>query len=274
MSLQIIYDIGIWIYALGLLFFISDCVTRNRTAKRTGTGLLVVAALLQFAVAAMRMTEAGKVSFFTTFDFLLFCSLGVTVISIALAFMKRSEYASLLLGAVGLGVSVLNRVQLTSGYNPLETWDTVKGLLTLHIALASISLTALTVGAVFAGMYLFLHSRLKNKKWSDVIRRLPSLELLDKYSYAALLIGTPVLVLSLGLAIYSVVTEGRWTLLADLKVLSTSIALGIYVFYFVRRRIQRRSGLETARWALIGLAFLVLNFMLNAWSGFHSWSGV
>lgn len=274
MSLQIIYDIGIWIYALGLLFFISDCVTRNRTAKRTGTGLLFVAALLQFAVAAMRMTEAGKVSFFTTFDFLLFCSLSITVISIVLAFMKRSEYASLLLGVIGFGVILLNRVRLAGGYNPLETWDTVKGLVTLHIALASLSLTALTVGAVFAGMYLFLHSRLKNKKWNDVIRRLPSLEMLDKYSYTALLIGTPVLVLSLGLAIYSVVTEGRWTLLADLKVLSTSIALGIYIFYFIRRRIQLRSGLETARWALIGLAFLVLNFMLNAWSEFHSWSGV
>ncbi|KKO51326.1 cytochrome c biogenesis protein CcsA [Paenibacillus sp. DMB20] len=274
MSLNLIYDIGICIYALSLLFYISDCVSRNRAAKRIGTGLLVVAALFQLVAVLQRVIETGMLPVFTSFDFLLLCSFGVTLTSIAITFVKRAEFAALLLSVVGFCVTVLNRLLLTTGYNPLEAWDPVKGLLVFHIALASVSLTALTVGAVFAGMYLFLHSKLKHKKWNDVIRRLPSLEILDKYSYNALLIGTPVLVLSLGLAIFSVATEGRWTLLADLKVLSTSVALGIYVNYFVRRRIQRRSGLETARWALIGLAFIVLNFFLNAWSEFHSWSGV
>lgn len=274
MSLNLIYDTGICIYALSLLFYISDCVSRNRAAKRIGTGLLVVAALFQGAAVGFRIWETETFPVFTSFDFLLLSSFGVTVTSIAVIFTKRAEFAALLMNIVGFCVTLLNRLWLTEGYNPLESWHMVHGMLVLHIALASISFTALTVGAVFAAMYMFLHRKLKHKKWNDIIRRLPSLEILDKYSYVALLIGTPVLIMSLVVAVLSIASEGRWTLLADLKVLSTSVALGVYFYYFVRRQFHHRSGLETARWALIGFVFIVLNFFLNAWSEFHRWSGV
>ncbi|WP_054956395.1 cytochrome c biogenesis protein CcsA [Paenibacillus dakarensis] len=274
MSLNLIYDIGICIYALSLLFFISDCVSRNLAAKRIGTGLLVVAALLQCLAIGTRVGETGTFPVFTSFDFLLLSSFCVTVTSLAVIFMRRAEFAPLLINIIGFCMMLLNRLWLTTGYNTLESWETVQGMLVLHIALASISFTALTVGAVFAGMYMFLHRKLKRKKWNGMIRRLPSLEVLDKYSYAALLLGTPVLIVSLVVAVLSIATEGRWTLLTDLKVLSTALALGVYVYYFVRRQIQKRSGRETAIWALVGFVFIIINFFLNAWSEFHSWSGV
>ncbi|WP_422660150.1 cytochrome c biogenesis protein CcsA [Paenibacillus sp. EC2-1] len=274
MSLNLIYDIGICIYALSLLFFISDCVSRNRAAKRIGTGLLVVAALFQGGAIGLRVAETRTIPVFTSFDFLLMCSFSVTLTSLVVIFMKRTEFAPLLMNTIGFCVMFLNRFWITTGYNTLESWQTVHGMLILHIALASISFTALTVGAVFAAMYMFLHRKLKHKKWNDIVRRLPSLEILDKYSYIALLLGTPVLILSLIVAVLSIATEGRWTLLADLKVLSTTVALGVYIYYFVRRRIQKQSGYDTAIWAIIGFVFIVVNFLLNAWSGFHSWSGV
>lgn len=274
MSLNLIYDIGICIYALSLLFFISDCVSRNRAAKRIGTGLLVVAALFQGGVIGLRVAETRTIPVFTSFDFLLLCSFSVTLTSLVVILMKRTEFAPLLMNTIGFCVMFLNRFWITTGYNTLESWQTVHGMLILHIALASISFTALTVGAVFAAMYMFLHRKLKHKKWNDIVRRLPSLEILDKYSYIALLMGTPVLILSLIVAVLSIATEGRWTLLADLKVLSTTVALGVYIYYFVRRRIQKQSGYDTAIWAIVGFVFIVVNFLLNAWSGFHSWSGV
>ncbi|NMO95293.1 cytochrome c biogenesis protein CcsA [Paenibacillus lemnae] len=277
MPLNLIYDIGIYIYALSLLFYISDCVYRSRTAKRTGAGLLVVAALGQIIVVSMRLFGASALPVLTTFDFLLFCSLSLSITSLVLSFIKRADLAPALLSVAGFSVTVLNRMLLTTEFKPLEMWGmwyTAKGLLVLHITLASISFTSLMVGAVFAGMYLFLHSRLKHKKWNDLIRRLPSLEMLDKYSYAAILFGIVLLVLSLSIAVVSLIREGQVLLLGDLKVITTFIVLCVYLNYFVRRTIQQRSGLETARWALIGLAFIVLNFLLNAWSGFHGWSGV
>ena len=274
MSLNIIYDIGIASYALSLLFYISDCLSRNRAAKRIGTGLLVVGSLAQVAALANRLLWAESMPLFTSFDFLLLSSLGISLIAIALNYVKRAEFSVLFINTAGLCILLYNRTLLTSGQSPLDGWQTVQELLMIHIGLASISFTALTVGAVFAGLYAFLHSRLKHKKWNTVIRRLPSLESLDHYSYSALLVGTPILMVSLVLAVLSLMKEGEWMLLSDLKVISSTAALGVYIFYFVKRRVLGGSALQTARWALIGFALLILNFFVNAWSEFHRWSGV
>lgn len=276
MLLNIIYITGICIYALSLLFYISDCISRNSVAKRIGTGLLVITALLQFAGIGIRAMEGGHSHFpvFTLFDFLFLLAFCISITSIALAYMKRSEFAVLLINLVGFCVMLVNRLWFTAGDNALYSWETEHRLLLIHIALASISFAALTVGAVFAAIYMFLHRKLKHKQWNDTVRRLPSLEKLDVYSYKALMAGTIILVMSLVLAVMSVAMAGRWTLFLDIKVLSTLTALAMYMVYFIKRRLWRKSGREAAIWALIGYGFIILNFFLNTWSAFHSWSGV
>lgn len=276
MLLNLIYITGICIYALSLLFYISDCISRNSVAKRIGTGLLVITALFQFAGIGIRAMEGGHLHFpvFTLFDFLFLLAFCISITSIALAYMKRSEFAVLLINIVGFSVMLINRLWFTTGDNALYSWETEHRLLLIHIALASVSFAALTVGAVFAAIYMFLHRKLKHKQWNDTIRRLPSLEKLDIYSYKALMAGTIILVASLILAVMSVAMAGRWTLFLDIKVLSTLTALAMYIVYFVKRRLWRRSGREAAIWALIGYGFIILNFFLNTWSAFHSWSGV
>lgn len=276
MLLNLIYITGICIYALSLLFYISDCISRNSVAKRIGTGLLVITALLQFTGIGIRAMEGGHFHFpvFTLFDFLFLLAFCISITSIALAYMKRSEFAVLLMNLVGFSVMLVNRLWFTAGDNALYSWETEHRLLLIHIALASVSFAALTVGAVFAAIYMFLHRKLKHKQWNDTIRRLPSLEKLDVYSYKALMAGTIILVMSLILAVMSVAMAGRWTLFLDIKVLSTLTALAMYMVYFIKRRLWRKSGREAAIWALIGYGFIILNFFLNTWSAFHSWSGV
>lgn len=276
MLLNIIYITGICIYALSLLFYISDCISRNSVAKRIGTGLLVITALFQSTGIGIRAMEGGHLHFpvFTLFDFLFLLAFCISITSIALAYMKRSEFAVLLMNLVGFSVMLINRLWFTTGDNAMYSWETEHRLLLVHIALASVSFAALTVGAVFAAIYMFLHRKLKHKQWNDTMRRLPSLEKLDIYSYKALMAGTIILVASLILAAMSVAMAGRWTLFLDIKVLSTLTALAMYIVYFVKRRLWRRSGREAAIWALIGYGFIILNFFLNAWSAFHSWSGV
>lgn len=262
MLLNIIYITGICIYALSLLFYISDCISRNSKAKRIGTGLLAITALFQFVGIGIRAMEGGHfhLPVFTLFDFLYLLALCISVTSIVLTYMKLSEFAVLLMNLVGFSVMLINCLWLSSGDNALSSWETEHRLLLVHIALASVSFAALTVGAVFAAIYMFLHRKLKHKQWNDTIRRLPSLEKLDDYSYRALMAGTIILVLSLILAVLSVVMAGRWALLWDIKVLSSLTALSMYIVYFIKRRLWRKSGRETAIWALIGYGFIILNF--------------
>ncbi|AIQ48983.1 ABC transporter permease [Paenibacillus sp. FSL R7-0273] len=268
-----IYDAALLLYALSLLFIFSDCLKRNPGGKRLGTGLLAVTGLLQLAGLAVRFSQEGGLPIFTPYDFLFWFSFIIVLTSLALAFTRGGEFTILLISGAGFSVFLLNRVWLTAADHGLESWRAVHGWLAMHIILANLSFGALTLGTAFAIMYLFLHTKLKSKKWDDRIRRLPSLETMDKYSYTAILAGVPLLIVSLVLAAMSIIAEGRTPLFQDSKVLTTMVGLGVYIAYILLKRSGRRSGTVMARWAISGYAFIILNFLLNSLSDFHGWSG-
>ncbi|QSF47930.1 cytochrome c biogenesis protein CcsA [Paenibacillus tianjinensis] len=268
-----IYDTALLLYALSLLFIFSDCLRRNPGGKRIGTGLLAVVGVLQSGGLAVRFSQERGLPIFTPYDFLFWFSFSIVVTSLAVAYTRGGEFTILLLSGAGFSVFLLNRVWLTAADHSLESWSAVHGWLAMHIILANLSFGALTLGTVFAIMYLFLHTKLKNKKWDDRIRRLPSLETMDKYSYSAILAGVPLLIISLLLAATSIIAEGRTPLFQDSKVLTTLLGLGVYVIYIVLKRSGRRSGTIMARWAISGYAFIILNFLLNSLSEFHGWGG-
>ncbi|UQZ37393.1 ABC transporter permease [Paenibacillus sp. PK3_47] len=271
MLLDGIYDAALLLYALSLLFVFSDCLRRNPGGKRLGTGLLAVVGLLQATGLFIRFTQEGGLPIFTPYDFLFWFSFSIVVISLAIAYTRGGEFTILLLSMAGFSAFLLNRVWLTAEDHTLQSWSAVHGWLAMHVILANLSFAALTLGTVFAIMYLFLHTRLKSKKWDDRIRRLPSLETMDKYSYTSILAGAPLLTASMVLAGISIIAEGQIPLFQDLKVLSTLTGLGIYIIYIVLKLSGRRSGTVMARWAIAGYVFIILNFLLNSWSEFHGW---
>ncbi|WP_379130802.1 ABC transporter permease [Paenibacillus sp. sgz500958] len=272
-ALNGIYDAALLLYALSLLFYFSDCLTRSSDAKRFGTGLLLVVGLLQALGLGIRFVQEQGLPLFTPYDFLFWFAFSIVLISLILAYTRRGEFTVLLLSVAGFSVFLLNRVWLTASDHSLQSWSAVHGWLAMHVILANLSFAALTLGTVFALMYLFLHSRLKSKQWNDRVRRLPSLETLDKYSFLSVLVGTPLLAVSLAVAGISIIIEGRLPLFQDLKVLTTFAGLAIYITYLILKWSARRSGVVMARLAAVGYAFIILNFLLNSWSEFHSWSG-
>jgi len=269
-----IYDAGIYIYALSLLFFFSDCLRRNLRAKWIGTGLLVVVFAAQLTIIGIRMVEEGIVPIFTLYDFLFMLAFTLVIASMLMCFFKKSEFAVLLLSVIGFCVLVLNHLWFDFSNDPLSNWQGVHGLLVFHIILANLSVVSFTVAAVFASMYLFLHKKLKDKTWNDTVRRLPSLEMMDKYSYYGMAMGMPLLSVSLIVAVLSIIAEGRLELLLDSKVVTTFIGLCIFILYFIKRRSKQNSRVVISRWALIGYAVIILNLLLNSWSKFHWWTGV
>lgn len=163
-----VYEALIYMYALSLLFYFSDCIRRNAGAKRTGTGFLVVVWGLQVTHVILRMWTEGHFPIYTTFDFLFIFSFSIVLMSLVMTRIQRSEFVILLLNVVGFSVTVLNRLWFTAGEISLHNWQTVHGLLIMHITLANLGFAALTVATVFALLYLFLHRKLKKK--SGMIR--------------------------------------------------------------------------------------------------------
>lgn len=271
---EVLYEAGIYIYALSLLFFFSDCIRRNSGSKRIGTGLLVVVTLLQVIILGIRAWQEQGLPIVTIYDFIFVFVLLLQITSLLMSRSKGSEFAVTLLSVIGFSVQVLNQLWEPTGHNPLLHWEAVQGMLLLHIILAVLSFAAFTVSAVFSVMYLFLHHRLKEKKWNDTVRRLPSLEMMDRTIYLYTAAGVPLLGVSLLVAVVSIIAEGRLMLLLDLKVISTGIGFCIFLYYFAARHYKRHSATFMAWWVLLGYVFTIANIWLNSVSDFHSWTGV
>lgn len=269
--LAMLSDAVIYIFALSLLFFFANCLNRNPGAKWMGAGLLASSLLVMLLAFGFRIWDDGVDILFSAFDYLQLVSFLLMVAALVFAFFPKTELAVLLINLVAfvllavsrLGSQEQNGVQL-HGY-------TLHSLLTLHIVLAGVSFVALTLGAVFAVLYLFLHHRLKKKKWSDTLRRLPSLESLDKYMPSAVIWGISLLAVSLLIAGIVILEERDWGAFLNLKVVSTFASFLVYLLYFIIRRHKRSSGTYMAKWVLLGYAIIIVNFLSNSLSGFHSW---
>src|SRR5690606_7927491 len=114
---------------------------------------------------------------------------------------------------VAFAVLALNLYAGAAEGNGYEVGQTTRELLYVHISLILCAYVALTFGALFSGMYLFLHHRLKSKRWSKFVRRYPSLGMIERFSDRAVMIGVPLLAMSLAIAVTSLLVEGRVILL-------------------------------------------------------------
>lgn len=270
-TLSWMYDAIIYIYALSLLFYFSDFMGSNRSAKRMGTGLLLFVWVLQSIFLTVKLFEHSTIPILSQLEFMFVLSWLLVTISLVMNHFFRIEYIVFLVNVIGFIVLLLNLFGSPIGEQRLENWQIVQELLVLHVAFAICSFAAFTIASIFSGMYIFLFRKLKGKQWSDPVRRLPSLEKTDYYANMSVIIGTPLLILSLAVAIASVYVEGRFELFFDLKVLLTLAALISYLYYFVKRLSLRHTAYRTAGWILISYGLLVLNFAFNSLSTFHHW---
>lgn len=266
-----LYDSIIYIYALSLLFYFTDAVSKNNVAKRMGEGLLVFVWVLQTLFFFVRMYEHRYIPVFTKFETMFFFSWLLVTVSFAASRFFSLQFVVFFVNVFGFVILVMNLLT-DPGVAPV-TLEQSNGLLWLHVALAMFSYAAYIVSGILSGLYLFLQLRLKQKRWTNALRRMPSLETLEKYALNAALIGTPVLILSLALGIvWLVLNGGMLLLLLDIKVYTTALILLMYSWLFVLKYRFRASGGKLAKWNVVTLLLLMLNFIVtNYFSKLHPW---
>ncbi|MWC28729.1 cytochrome C assembly family protein [Paenibacillus sp. MMS18-CY102] len=263
------YDAMLYVYALSLLFYFSDFVDANRSAKRIGTGLLVFVWTLQTGYLVYRLVSHLDISYISGFEYWFVFSWLLVTVSLVISRFFRIEYIVFIVNLIGF--AVLTALLLVNPGPSLSTepFEAARDLLIVHISLMTCAFAALTFSAIFAGMYMFLHRKLKKKRWTSPVRRLPSLQLIDLYSFRLVSAGAPLLAMSLSVAIVSIAVEREWAYLLDWKVIISLAALVMYVVYLVRRKVKGQIGFAAARLNLWSFGTLILNVLLNPISHFH-----
>ncbi len=264
-------DAVLYIYALSLLFFVSDAAYGKRKGRRIGTGLLVFVWILQTAFLLDLLVNRFAVPKVTLQEYVFFVSWLLVSFSLVINRFVRAELLVLLVNVVGFAVLGLNLLARPQKQISLAPGEVAERLQFVHIALITLAFVMLTVSALLCGMYLFLDNRLKKKKWGALMNRMPSLESIDRYSFRSGVVGVPLLLLALSTGSAALLVEGRYSELWDEKVLLSFFAGVIYIFYLLRRATHRLDGSKIARWNWAGYALLVAGFFANSFSSFHRW---
>jgi len=267
-----LYDAILYIYALSLLFYFSDVASANRSAKRMGTGLLAFVWLLQTVFIVYRFASGRYTPVLTLFETLFFYAWLLVTISFTLNWFLRIDLIVFLVNVAGFAILALNFFSDPDAVPLSDQWEARDELLFIHVTLAIASYAAFLIAAIFSGMYLFLHGQLKGKQWSSLLIRFPSLENIESYTFRAVLIGTPLFILSVALGIVIMTLSGEVRFLTDPKVASSALMIAAYAFYIVQRLTAKHPGFRLAVWNLAAFVTVVINFVLsNRLSRFHQW---
>jgi HemX protein len=266
------YDAILYLYALSLLFYFSDFLKRNRSAKRIGAGLLILVWTFQTVYLAAGFVRRSFTPFYSMSETLLMFSWLLVGVSLAVDRFYRIELFVFLINVFGLGALALDMFANKAEAHAFALWNVSDELLLIHITLAVGSYAAFAAGAVFSGMHLFLHRRLKGKQWSNTLMRLPSLEMAELFAYRSVMTGTPLLISALSLGIVWVVLQGDVRQLVDAKVLTTGLILAVYLYYLYLKVTSRAEGTKLAVWGLAAFGLVLLNLAVSNWfSAFHQW---
>lgn len=268
---NMLYDIMIYVYALSLLFYFSDAADASRRAKRIGTGLLIFVWILQTGYLLYRIVLHLHLEVYALFEYLFIFSWLLVTISLVMSRFFRLEYVVFFANVVGFVVLVLNLLTKPGVFISLGSGELSRTLLYLHIVLISCAYAVFTISMILSFMYLFLHRGLKRKRWSKSMKRLPSLEVMERYIFRLVITGLPLLVMSLAVAVTAIIIEGKMALLLDFKVFSSFTAVIVYFFYMFLRTVLQQSGVNTAIWNIAAFTLLLSNWFANSLSQFHNW---
>lgn len=264
-------DAVLYIYALSLLFFVSDAAYGKRNGKRIGTGLLVFVWILQTGFLLDLLFTRFFIPEVTLQDYIFFISWVLVSFSLVINLFVRAELLVLLVNAVGFAILGVTMMERPRKHLPLAPGEAAHRLLIVHIALITVAFVLLTVAGLLCAMLLFLNDRLKRKKWGSLMSRMPSLAAIDRYAYFSAVIGVPLLLLSLSTGAAALLIERKYADLADEKVLLAFASGAVYLYFLLRRMANKDDISRLGRWHLLGYALLVVDFFANWFSSFHRW---
>ena len=272
MELTRIYELIVILYAASVLLYFIDFVQNNRKANSIAFWLLSIVWVLQTAFLILRMFETGRFPILTVSEGLYFYAWVLITLSLVINRLFRVDFMVFFTNVIGFLIMAIHTFAPLETYTAVQSERLVSELLIIHITMAILSYGAFSVSFVFSALYLVQYNLLKKKKWGKRLLRIEDLTKLDYMSYVLILIGVPLLLLSLILGIiwaYIKYVDFHWY---DTKVLGSFlmfVAYSAYLYARLRRGIQ---GKAIAMWNIgLFLVLLINLFLFGSLSNFHFW---
>lgn len=267
-----LHEAMVVLYAVSLVFYFIDYLYKEKRASRIAMVLLGVVWLMQTAFLVFYILETRRFPILTLFEGIYFYAWLLVTLSLVLRIFYRFDFAVFFINIIGfifMTIHTFAPVQIER--SPIgETL--VSELLLIHITFAILSYVAFSLSFVFSALHVILYRLLKQKKWTKQWSSLPSLEQAGLGMTISILVGIPLLFISLVLGLqWAYISLAEFSLM-DMKIIGSFILLVVYSVILYRHRKGSLYGMSYALAHTYAFLLLLINFFLGSrLSDFHFW---
>lgn len=266
-----LYEIMVVLYAVGIVFYFIDFFYKRAKARRTGFWLISIVWVLQTIFFLLYIIETRRFPILSLTEGIYFYAWLLVTLSIFLHCIAKVDLPVFFINVLGFIFVTIHLFAPEQVENPLVK-SLESEMLFIHISFAIISYAAFSLSFVFSVLYLILYNLLKKKKYTKLWSRLPDLHQTSRWMFYSILVGVPIIFISLilGLEWASLKLEGLSIL--DIKIIGSFVITVLYLIILVLHHTGKLIGLNFAWAQIYTFLLVVINFFLGSkLSNFHIW---
>jgi len=265
-----LYQMMVILYAISIMLYFIDYFYKKAFIRRSAFWLISIVWVMQTSFIVLNIIETKRFPILSLSEGIYFYAWLLVTLSIFLHCIARVDLPVFFINILGF-IFMTIRLFAPNNLNPvLKTLESE--MLFIHISFAIFAYAAFSVSFVFSILYLILYHLLKKKKYTNIWSRLPSLTQMDQWMNYSIIIGIPIMLISLLLGLEYAFMKVDSVSILDIKIITSFIILIIYMVVLILKRSGKMTGTSFA-WIQIYAYFIVLiNFFLGSkFSHFHLW---
>lgn len=269
-AITTVYELMIVLYAISIMFYFIDYFFKKNSIRRTAFWFISIVWILQTALIVLQIFEIKRFPILTFSEGIYFYAWLLVTLSIVLHCIARVDLPVFLVNILGFIFLTIHLFAPNSLNPTIKTLESE--MLFIHISFAILSYAAFSLSFVFSILYLILYRLLKKKKYTKLWSRLPSLFQMTNWMTYSILVGIPIIFISLLLGLEWALMKVEMVSIFDAKIVGSFFIALIYITIFILYRRGTLTGLSFA-WSLIyAFLFVLINFFLGSkLSHFHLW---
>ncbi|RHW33375.1 cytochrome C assembly protein [Lysinibacillus yapensis] len=271
LAMSRLYELMVVLYATGIVFYFIDFFYKRVKVRRIGFWLISIVWVLQTVFLLLYMFEIKRFPILSLTEGIYFYAWLLVTLSIFLHCIAKVDLPVFFINVLGFIFITIHLFAPEQVENPLIK-SLESEMLFIHISFAILSYAAFSLAFVFSVLYLILYNLLKKKKYTKLWSRLPDLHQTSRWMFYSILIGVPLIFISLLLGLEWAFLKLEGLSILDVKIVGSFVITVLYLLILVLHHTGKLTGLNFA-WAQIYIFLLVvINFFLGSkLSNFHIW---
>lgn len=258
-------------YTISLSLYTRYFIISSQKLNRILSYILLITILLHLHYLVFLTRTASRLPFSNVFEMMTSYVFIFVLIYFIIELRIRDKSLGVIIILIALITQIISNIFIDITRNPNEILAHLS-FFEWHVFAMILAYSGFTISFISSVMYILLSREIQKKQLGFFFSRLPSLELMDRLSNIAVVIGVSFITIGIGLGIQmaSQVWGAKWPL--DPKLIAVFITWVIYVAFIYFRNIRDWQGNRAAILSTIGFLWIVISVVLfsTMFSKIHS----